>query len=300
MMKRLFPLFLSLLLLSACTSPQSREEAQEDTSLSLVTTTYPVYLFLSEVTRGAEGVHVTPLINQSVSCLHDYTLTVNEMKILENADKVFLNGGSLDLFVEETIQKSNPQVQTLDCGTALDVWQQDGRDTPDPHYWMDPTRATAMLETIAADLVETDPQNAELYQRNATAAAERLRAAYETLKEKLAPLSTRQIITFHDGFAYFAKSFDLDLVLAVEEEEGQEASAQVIATALDLIDEYSLSAIFTEEFSADATAQAIAREAGIEVHKLSLIMSGETENVGIDQYIQAMERNIDTILEAYT
>lgn len=319
MIKRLTPLLLlPLLLLSACTVQKTNTTPQDET-LSLVATTYPIYLFLSEVTRGADGVTVTPLINQSVSCLHNYTLSVNDMKVMEGADVLFMNGAGLDDFVLDATH-SNKTLALVDCSSGMDLLPvheesedaeaHEHKDTEesnpahdhdgdwDPHYWLDPARASSMLTGMAQQLSKLDPDNADLYQKNAASATETITAEYARLKNELAPLKTRELITFHDGFAYFARAFDLKIVLAVEEEEGQEASAQVIAHALSLIDTYKLPAIFTEQYSSDASAKAIAREAGVSVHPLSLIMSGATDQPGISIYLAAMEQNVTTILEA--
>lgn len=313
MIKKLFPLLLVLLLvLSACSTPKSNTAPQEE-SLSVVATTYPIYLFLSEVTRGAEGMTVTPLINQSVSCLHNYTLSVNDMKVMEGADVLFLNGAGLDDFVLDAAH-SNQSLTVVDCSEGLtllpyeeahesaeDAKEHDhDQDDWDPHYWMDPQRAATMVTNMAQQLSKLDPQHADLYTSNAASAAETIRANYARLTKDLSALNCRKLITFHDGFAYFADAFDLDILMSIEEEEGQEASAKVISYAIAAIKSNGLPAIFTEEFSSDATAKAIARETPfpIEIYPLTLIMSGPIENPGIKSYLTAMEQNVNTVLEA--
>ena len=83
---------------------------------------------------------------------------------------------------------------------------------------------------------------------------------------------------------------------AIEEEEGAEASAAEIKEIVGLIGEYDIPAIFTEKNGSDATAQAISRETGCGVAQLDLVMSGDGS--GIQPYVDAMNQNIDTILEA--
>ena len=68
------------LLLSACTPAA---EPGDDGTLHILATTYPVYLFTTAVTEGAEDVEVSLLVNQPTSCLHDYTLTVSDMRAIE-------------------------------------------------------------------------------------------------------------------------------------------------------------------------------------------------------------------------
>ena len=87
MLKKLLPLVLALaLLLTACGPAAQISSQPEDDSLQVVATTYPVYLFAQEVTRNADNVTVTCMINQAVGCLHDYTLSIKDMKILDRAD----------------------------------------------------------------------------------------------------------------------------------------------------------------------------------------------------------------------
>ena len=65
---------------------------------------------------------------------------------------------------------------------------------------------------------------------------------------------------------------------------------------MGLIQQHDIPAIFTEVNGSDATASAIARETGVEVCQLTMIMSGD--GTGIQPYLDAMQANIDTIAEA--
>lgn len=312
MLKKLLPIpLIFILLLSACGTGKGNQKADDHTGLSIVATTYPLYLFASEVTKGVEGVTVSPLVNQQTSCLHNYTLTVNDMKLLEGANVILMNGAGLDSFLSNA-SLSNQNRLIVDCSTNIPPLytkmiqhegeaqvQEDKASEMDPHFWMDPGRAVIMMETITNKLAELDPSHEQQYRDNLKAATSLLNEAKETMRTRLSSLPCRELITFHDGFSYFADAFDLTILMSVEEEEGQEASAQVISDAISLIDAYKLPAIFTEVNSSDATAKAISREAGVKVASLSMIMSGKTENPGIGLYITAMEENVNTIVEAF-
>lgn len=102
MARKCLPLPLALCLLLAACGPR-QEAPQDDGTLDLVATTYPVYLFAAEVTRGAEDVTLTLMIDQPISCLHDYTLTVKDMKALERADGILLNGAGLEEAMEDAL-----------------------------------------------------------------------------------------------------------------------------------------------------------------------------------------------------
>ena len=110
-------------------------------------------------------------------------------------------------------------------------------------------------------------------------------------EESLKDLTSRELITFHDGFAYFAHSFDLHILEAVEEESGSEASAKELKHLIGLVRDHQLAAIFTERNGSESAANVIARETGIPVFQLDMAMSSK-------DYFKSMYDNINTIKEA--
>ena len=295
MKKLIAPLCALVLLLSACGQPAP---AQDEDTLHIVATTYPVYLFTTAVTEGAEGVEVSLLVNQQTSCLHDYTLTVSDMKAIEGADVIVMNGAGLEDFMDDALSASDATV--IDCSAGMDLLPAQGHeghdhDTEyDPHIWMDPANAQVMLGTIADQLGQITGQD---LQASCAAVQQQVEEAAQQWKEQLTTLSAPKLITFHDGFQYFSRSFGLELLKAIEEEEGSEASAQEIQEIVSLVDQYHLPAIFTEVNGSESTAQAISRECGCGVYQLNMIMSGD--GTGIQPYLDAMQNNIDTIVEAF-
>ena len=113
MKKTILSLLLSgLLLLSACGSgtTAASEPAEDDVTLHILATTYPVYLFARTVAQGVEGVTVERLNTGSVSCLHDYTLSVDDMKKIEGADVIAMNGAGLEDFMDDALAASDAPV----------------------------------------------------------------------------------------------------------------------------------------------------------------------------------------------
>lgn len=282
-------------------------QPEEETGITIAATTYPVYLLASAVAEGAENITIVPVVNQSVACLHDYTLTVTNMKTLEKADLILLNGAGLEDFMEDALAGK----PTIDCSQGIELlYGEEGHDHDhdhdhnhedeeiDPHIWMDPDRAAQMAENIAAGLAQADPDQAELYLTNGAAEAQSLHDFAEDCRQALSQLSCRQLITFHEGFAYLADSFDLEILAAIEEESGSEASAKEIVEMVRLIEEYGLPAIFVERNGSDATALAIQRECGVEVDALTMMMSGPEEYGPENNYQTYLTQNVEAIKEA--
>ena len=298
------------LLLSGCRSAQREEESAR---LTILATTYPVYLAAQAVTDGVDGVAVERLNTGEVSCLHDYTLTVTDMKKIEQADVIAMNGADLEEFMEDALAASSALV--IDCSQGVALLENEdhvheegdgGHDHGhyDPHYWMDPDNMVQMVENLSAGLNQADPDYQEQYRDNAVDATAEVwnfgLIAREILSTALEEngVEVAGLVTFHDGFRYFANFLDMPLLAAIEEEEGSEASAKEINEITELVKEYGLPVIFTEVNGSDATAQAISRETGCAVGQLTMLMDGPEEG-GLSHYEDGLMANIRAIVNGF-
>lgn len=304
MKKRILALLGALALLLTGCGPQAATE--EDDTLHVLATTYPVYLLTTSITSSMDKVEVSLLVNAETSCLHDYTLTVPNMKAIEAADVIVMNGAGMEDFMSDALAHSDAKI--IDCSAQVELLPMTGHSHDhdheheqdhdsqemDPHIWLDPDNAQIMLQTIADGLSPWFPQDADPL----TQPLAQLEAGAQALRTKLEglPSDRRKLITFHDGFHYFAHAFDLELLRSIEEEEGSEASAAEIRELVDLVRDNQLPAIFTEKKGSDATAQAIARETGCQVAQLDMMMSGE--GTGVETYLELLGANVDALLEA--
>ena len=87
-----FTLLAVLLLLCGC--------EQSNISYDVVTTTLPIYDFTSILCQDT-GITVGRLVTENVSCLHDYSLQVSQMRMVEAADTVVISGAGLEDFLED-------------------------------------------------------------------------------------------------------------------------------------------------------------------------------------------------------
>ena len=315
MKKRAF-LFLMLLALALTACAPARSGQTEGDELTVVATTYPVYLFAQAVTDGVEGVTVERLNTGETSCLHDYTLSVNDMKLLERADVIALSGAGLEDFMEDALAASDAAV--IDCSQGVELLENlshhhddhdhshDGHDHGhfDPHYWLDPDNGIIMAENLAAGLTALDSDNQTAYANNAARIAELLpRGAYDCHRQ-LDGLGSPKLITFHDGFRYFAHAFEMELLESIEEEAGSEASAKEIVEITALVKEHGLPGVFTEVNGSEATAKAISRETGCQVAQLSLLMDGPVLSAAdledcVGVYIDGLMANVKAVANVF-
>lgn len=284
-MRKILILFLlfTALVFTGCTHQQNTAD--------IAATTLPVYEFTSVLCQNT-GLSVARLITESVSCLHDYSLQVNQMRMIESADTVVISGAGLEDFLDDALSDANA---VIDASIGVHVHHGEHHDDHghqnDAHIWLSPENAKIMAKNICDGLTLQYPQYKDIFAENLISLLSELDDLQNYGTEKLSVLSCRSLITFHDGFAYLAESFDLTILRAVEEESGSEASAKELKELIILARQHQLPAIFTERSGSVSAADVISAETGIEVYTLDMAMAG-------DSYFNAMYYNIDTIKEA--
>ena len=284
-MKKWIVIFILLaLLLTGCAKEESAQ---------LAATTLPVWEFTTALCQGS-GISVARIVTEEVSCLHDYTVKVAQMQAVEQADAVICSGLGLEGFLEDVLSSAQSVIDASEGITPLcaDGHEHEGHHHEhDPHIWLSPTCAKQMCRNICDVLCDLYPEHSALFQKNLAGLTEKLDSLQAYGETTLKELSCRELITFHDGFRYFADSFHLTICKAVEEESGSEASANELVEIIELINEKNLPAIFTERNGSTAAAEIIAQETGVKIFALDMAMAGNS-------YFDAMYRNIDTIKEA--
>lgn len=196
--------------------------------------------------------------------------------------------------------------QTIDASSGIEILECEGHSEEedhhdhshdghhhevDSHIWLSPENAATMARNICQGLAVSYPEFSDIFETNLEDLLQDLSDLQDYGCNHLADLSCRDLITFHDGFSYFAESFDLHILEAVEEESGSEASAAELIHLIQEVRQHNLPAIFTETNGSDSAASIISRETGAACFTLDMAMSG-------DSYFDAMYHNIDTIKEA--
>lgn len=272
---------------SGCSAPEPAD---------IAATTLPVYQFTEHLCQGT-GLTVTRLVTESVSCLHDYSLNVSQVKATESAEVVVLSGAGLEEFMHDLLETakatidSSEGMELLTCEHSHEHEGHGHDHEADSHIWLSPANAKIMATNICAGLSEQYPQHKEIFEKNLISLLAELDALQTYGESHLKNLPCRELVTFHDGFAYFADAFDLNILEAVEEESGSEASAHELIHLIELVRSHNLPTIFTETNSSTSAAMIISAETNIPAFSLDMAMGGE-------DYFEAMYHNIDTIREA--
>ncbi|HOP99652.1 MAG TPA: metal ABC transporter substrate-binding protein [Acetivibrio clariflavus] len=317
---RILPILLAaVLILTSCGKNYSKNSNvnTEENGITIVTSFYPMYIFTKNITKDVNGVKVINMAEPKTGCLHDYQMTPSDMKKVEQADIMVINGAGLESFIEKII-KERPQLKIIEASKGLELLKnesshestdveddeheeesefKDHEHSVNAHVWVSITGAIAEVKNIGEQLAATDPDNAEKYRKNTEEYVKKLEAQREKMLNALKGIENRNIVTFHEAFPYFAKEFDLNVIEIIETEEGSSPSAGELAGKIKKIKESNVKALFTDPQNVTNIVQTVSKETGIEVYELDPIVTGPDEP-DLDAYIKTMDKNLNVLLEA--
>lgn len=290
-------LLLSCLVLAGCGGAPAKEKstASAEKGLKIVTSFYPMYVATINITKGIDGVEVTNMTKPQTGCLHDYQLTTEDMKKLEQANVFVVNGGGMEAFLDKVI-KQQKNLSIVDASQDIPLLQ--GEDGPNPHVWVSVSNAIQQAKNIANQLAVIDPAHEAAYRANALDYVQRLSALKKEMHQELDALPHHDIVTFHEAFPYFAQEFNLNIVSVVEREPGSEPSPQELENTVAQVKALPVKVLFTEPQYPKGAAQTIARETGAKIYQLDPCVTGEAVPAAADSYIKAMKENARVLQEA--
>ena len=121
-----------------------------------------------------------------------------------------------------------------------------GHDGYDPHVWLDPVNAKALVHEIEEALSDADPANAGTYEANATALMGRLDALVEEVQTELNPVKGRGFVVFHDAYQHFETRFGISAIGSVTVSPEVMPGAERIRELQEKVNSLDASCVFSE------------------------------------------------------
>ncbi len=241
----------------------------------VVVTLAPAHSLISGV---MEGVGEPRLLIESGASPHDRVLRPSEARLLHGADIVFRVGGGLEGFLEKPLRALGDGTEVVTLAEAEGVtrhplraggiWagagaaDENSHGTYNPHIWLDPGNAQAIVRVAARVLGRLDPDNAARYAQNARALAERLAALDADLARELAPVANAPFVVFHDAFPSFAARYGLNSVGALAVSPERPPGAKRLAEVRAHIIAAGVRCVFAEPQFRPALAETVIEGTG--------------------------------------
>jgi zinc/manganese transport system substrate-binding protein len=269
--------------------------APQENRPKVLSTILPLYCFASGV--AGDLAQVDNLLPENASG-HDYQLSAQDARKLNNADVVIATG----LGLEDGILGRRLKTPAMKAAAGIDPIRghvhEDHRhgDDTNPHFWLDPVLAAHAVTNILQALQKADAKNAEGYARNAATCVARLQKLHEEINTLLAPYRGRALVTYHDAFPYFARRYGLQVVGVVQEVADVEPTARHLSELRALVRDKKVGTIFVEVGSETRRVKQLAADLGVKIATLDPLESGPLSPTA---YEDGMRRNAESIRKAF-
>lgn len=288
------------LYLMACSV--QKEASQVQSGMRIVTSFYPIYSLVKEVSGDKNDVRMIG----SRSGIHSYEPSAADIRAIYDADVFIYHSRILESWagrLDPNLQGS--AVQVLEASTSLPLSKVPGLEDMevgqgideaslyDPHTWLDPVLVGQEALEIGELLAESDPENADYYRENAKA----LERDAQKLADKYIPIfsraSSKTFVTQHTAFSYTAQRFGLKQlgIAGVSEEE---PSPRQLAEIKEFVDTYKVQTIFTEKGTSDKLAKALATSTGVDLKVLDPLEADPENNL---TYLENLEQVLETLAQ---
>lgn len=270
---------------------------------------------INDVVSRVGGEHIDPLVLITGELdPHSYQLVKGDDEKLAIADVIFYNGLNLEHgpSLKKSLHDNSKAIALGDRVRQVEpelILEYNGQT--DPHIWMDMQLWMRTIPYVVEALSKRDPEHAEEYKANGEQLAKELAEVDAQIRGELQsiPEEKRYLVTSHDAFNYFTRSY-----LATDEEvkngewqkrfaapEGlspdSQLSAHDIRAIVSHLAEYRIQVLFPESnLSRDSIRKIVdaAREKGLDVYIADCPLYGDAMGApgsDGDTYAKMIEHN---------
>ena len=289
---------------------KNTDKQNTDDSIVVMTSCNPVYLATVNVVGDIDGVTVQNLSQPTTGCLHDYTLTTEDMKNLSEADVLVVNGGVMEGYLEdvmeaypsltiidtfESVEDSYPVIIEDEVEGEAEESHTHGAESEEHHHdsganshiWMSEAIYAGQVQAIAEGLGEIDAANKAAYDSNAGTFLSVMDSQIDMqgLDEELAGTN---VAVLHEAFAYTAQSLGTNVVATMDLDEERQVSAGEVSAFIDSINENDVKIVFAEYDYGHAMGELITEQTDAKVVYLETLVHGDYS--GLD-YITVLNKN---------
>lgn len=312
----------SLLFLTACSKEEVgtiNEEGNEKGELKVYTTIYPFQYFTERI--GGEYVAVENLIPPG-SDAHSVEITMKNMKNVAESQAFIYSGTALEGFANAVIDAvKNEDVKIVNATEGIDFIngvedlysEEEGTGEHeneseeehaehseglniDPHVWLDPNRSITIANNIKNALIESSPENTEVFEGNFNSLKEELEMLDEAFKSMVANANSNTFLVSHSAYGYWESVYGLKQIGISGLSPTDEPSHKDLIEIIELVNEQKLQYIYFEPNLTNKVAASVQRETGLNALTLNNLESISEGNINNNEdYFTIMKDNIEAL-----
>ncbi|MBD2793424.1 metal ABC transporter substrate-binding protein [Xenorhabdus sp. 42] len=276
------------------------QQARADKKLRVVTT----FTIIQDMAQNIAGdAAIVDSITKPGAEIHDYQPTPKDIIKAKRADLILWNGLNLERWFERFFENLNdiPAAIVTEGITPLPIREGPYNKNPNPHAWMSPKNALIYIENIRKALVEHDPKNAEIYNRNAKDYAAKIAQLDTPLRERLSriPEEQRWLVTSEGAFSYLTQDYGFKEVYLWPINAEEQGSPQQVRRVIDTVKINKIPVVFSESTVSDKPAKQVSKETGARYGGVLYVDSLSNAKGPVPTYIDLLNTTVDTIAKGF-
>ncbi len=266
-----------------------------------VVTTFTIIMDIVRNVAGeaAEVVSVT----KPGAEIHDYQPTPKDVARAQDAELVLWNGMNLERWFERFLGNIEgvPSATLSEGVEPIPISEGNYQGRPNPHAWMSPLNGLIYVRNTARALSAQDPGNGAIYERNAKAYSEQIRALDEPLRKEIAriPEPIRWLVTSEGAFSYLARDYGMKEAYLWPINADAQGTPQQVRKVIDLLRANKIPVVFSESTVSPNPAQQVARESGARYGGVLYVDSLSEEDGPVPTYLKLLEVTVGTIVKGF-
>jgi manganese/iron transport system substrate-binding protein len=266
-----------------------------------VVTTFTIIRDIAQNVAGDKAI-VESIVKPGAE-IHDYQPTPQDIVRAQAADLVLWNGFNLERWFEKFFQnvKDVPSVVVTDGIVPIGITEGPYNGKPNPHAWMSPTNALVYVENIRKALVKFDPKNAESYDRNAAAYAEKIKALDAPLRKRLSeiPEERRWLVSSEGAFSYLTRDYNMKEAYLWPINADEQGTPRQVRKVIDLVRKNKIPVVFSESTISDRAAKQVARETGARYGGVLYVDSLSAPGGPVPTFLDLLRVSVETIAKGF-
>lgn len=240
---------------------------------------------------------------------HLYKASVRDLDLLQDADMVVYHGLFLEGKMTEIFEKLSYSQNLINAAENLphEMLLRSGPEahSVDPHIWFDVKLWSKALSHTSEELSLWKPEWKNTIQENTETYLEKLDLLDIDIQSKVDQLKAgnQALITAHDAFAYFGKSYDLEVKGLQGLSTLSEPGLRDLTGLIQFIVDRNIHAVFAEQTISPKAIEAVVAGCANQNHQIS--MAGPLFTDSLDAldtpagtYIGMVETNLETIFKS--
>lgn len=262
-----------------------------------VVTTFTVFADMAKNVAGDAA--VVESITKPGAEIHNYQPTPRDILRAQDADLIIWNGLNLELWFKRFFSNLSdvPSVVATEGIEPMGIGSGPYEGKPNPHAWMSPSDGLIYVDNIRKALVKYDPDNSDVYNANAKAYSEQLKAIVDPIRASLSriPDEKKWLVTSEGAFSYLARDFDLKELYLWPINADQQGTPKQVRRVIDTVRAEKIPVIFSESTVSDKSAKQVAEETGAQYGGVLYVDSLSEPDGPVPTYLDLLKVTTQTI-----